>query len=261
MVKSLATRSVPFLLALVVVGWLMVLPSASSLADVSATVRIRVDYVDAEGTRFPLAGVEVWILENYGIQTFKCTDGNGVAVFTDVEPDTLHTAGVGPSFHMPRCANSTFVNPVDGRKMYSVVYKNHRGVLPLEGVVDGFYPVAGQVTRIPMAARDARRQKKVCGGLRTTWVGTSGEDEFRGKSGTDVANALGGADTMVGGGGADYLCGGKGNDVIAGGKAGDVLLGGSGKDKLSGNAGFDIVDGGDGARDWCRGEFLFDCER
>jgi len=261
MTRTTTRRSIPVVLATLIVGWLMVLPPAPGEADVSATIRIRAAYVDGEGTRHALAGVEVWILEDYGIQKFLCTDAGGIAVFTEVAADVLHTAGVGPSYSMPRCDNSAFLNPVDGRKMYTVVYNNHHGVLPLEGVVDGFYPVAGQVTRIPLAARDARRQKKVCSGLRTTWFGTNYNDVFVGTDGPDVANAMGGDDVMYGLKGADYLCGGNNNDEIFGGGQGDVLLGEDGKDLLSGNLGFDILDGGGGTKDWCRGEFLFDCER
>ncbi|MBU1226838.1 MAG: hypothetical protein KJ698_06490 [Actinobacteria bacterium] len=257
-----SSRSMPAVVAALIIAWLAVLPAAPGEADATATVRILAAYADAGGVRHDLAGVEVWILEDYGIQRFACTDAGGVAVFTGVTPDVVHTAGMGPSYNQPRCANAQFVNPIDGRKMYSVVYNNHHGVLPLEEIVDGFYPVAGQVTKIPLAARDARRQIKVCGGLRTTWVGTNGDDVFPGTPGSDVVNARGGNDILNGGKGVDYLCGGKGNDVIEGGRDGDVVLGESGKkDFLSGNDGFDILDGGEGTFDRCRGELLFDCER
>ena len=257
------TRSRTFgaLIALLAMAWLMVAPPPSSDAFASTAVRIKAAYVDEAGTRHDLVGVEVWLLENYGLRRFECTNANGVAFFDNVSSGVLHTVGMGPSYSNPRCANSEFTNPVDGRFMWAVVYNKNYGVLPLPEIVDGFYPPTGETTKIPLITRDAKRQKKVCSGLQVTEVLTNGDDVWTGTNDADIVNALGGNDLLDGLGGADYLCGGKGNDELIGNGQGDVLLGQDHKDVLSGNKGFDILDGGAGTKDWCRGELLFDCER
>jgi len=72
MTRTTTRRSIPVVLVTLIVGWLMAMPPAPGQTDVSATIRIRAVFVDDEGTRHALAGVEVWILENYGIQRFMC---------------------------------------------------------------------------------------------------------------------------------------------------------------------------------------------
>ena len=94
---------------------------------------------------------------------------------------------------------------------------------------------------------------KICNGLPSTIVGTSGNDLIIGTDTDDVIHGRGGSDEIKGRGGADILCGGSGNDIVRGGGDADFLKGGSGndflkgggdRDVLLGNKGDDVLNGG-----------------
>jgi hypothetical protein len=86
-----------------------------------------------------------------------------------------------------------------------------------------------------------------CRGVVATWVGSNGNDTFRGTSGTDVVVAKGGNDRIETGDGADMVCAGPGRDEIDGGSGADFLFGEGGRDIIWGSGGNDIIDGGPSA--------------
>lgn len=86
-----------------------------------------------------------------------------------------------------------------------------------------------------------------------TIVGTSGDDNLRGRNlndliigsdGDDLIFGGGGTDVLLGNSGQDALYGGNANDELYGGTGNDLLLGGSGSDFLSGDRGSDTLEGG-----------------
>ncbi|MBI3349607.1 MAG: LEPR-XLL domain-containing protein, partial [Burkholderiales bacterium] len=76
--------------------------------------------------------------------------------------------------------------------------------------------------------------------------GGPGNDVLSGDDGDDQVIGGAGNDTMSGGNGADTLSGGDGNDSIDGGYGNDTLTGGAGDDSLNGSYGDDVLDGGAG---------------
>lgn len=73
-----------------------------------------------------------------------------------------------------------------------------------------------------------------------TLYGQGGGDRLRGGVGDDTLNAGKGKDSLFGGAGDDRLAGGKGNDVLKAAAGDDFLIGGKGSDTLRGGAGADI---------------------
>lgn len=109
-----------------------------------------------------------------------------------------------------------------------------------------------------------RELAPLCGGRRSTLLGTRAGDTLRGTPRADVISGLGGPDRLIGLGGNDRICGGTGNDEIKGrngkdrlqgdsgrdrlfgGRAADRLIGGSSRDLLVGGKGRDVLQGGPG---------------
>lgn len=97
---------------------------------------------------------------------------------------------------------------------------------------------------------------EVYGGIRSTVIGSSGNDFLQGNVARDVLNGRGGADTLVGGLGLDDLYGGKGRDELfdsvnlgtrqRGDADTDLLFGGDNRDLLVSVADDDRLYGGDG---------------
>lgn len=78
------------------------------------------------------------------------------------------------------------------------------------------------------------------------FLGTQGNDSFRGTATADTVILLGGNDVALGMDGADYILAGAGNDAVDGGAGDDVVLGGLGEDNLAGGLGNDwLIGGGD----------------
>ena len=76
--------------------------------------------------------------------------------------------------------------------------------------------------------------------------GNSGNDELHGDDGNDTLDGGDGNDILYGGDGNDTLNGGNGNDILYGEDGNDTLNGGSGNDELYGGAGDDSLNGGAG---------------
>jgi Tol biopolymer transport system component len=79
----------------------------------------------------------------------------------------------------------------------------------------------------------------MCGGKRSTIVGTAAADVLTGTPDPDVIAGLGGKDNIKGLAGKDILCGGKGRDTLIGGAGRDRLLGAKGRDNCKGGGGRD----------------------
>ena len=229
-------------------------PSARGLA--SGTVIAKVQFRDAAGTLQPLADVEVFLLAGPAGAMYACTNAKGKATFQNVpaNEDLLSATGVGLSAE--NCANREFLNPDTGKKMFNVFYKQHHGVVEF----DSFQVAPGETTTIRFKTKTPKNQKKVCGGMMVTRLGTSAGETINGTPGNDVINALAGNDTVNGMGGNDIICSGRGADKLYGGDDDDWLFGEGGKDRLYGEAGFDHLFGGP-ATDRCyTGEKLYSCE-
>ena len=107
-------------------------------------------------------------------------------------------------------------------------------------------PVAPTNTPGPSPTPTPTLEPKICNGLPSTIVGTSGNDLIIGTDTDDVIHGKGGNDEVKGRGGADILCGGSGNDVVRGGGDADFLKGGSGNDFLKGGGDRDVILGNKG---------------
>ncbi|HWL55331.1 MAG TPA: calcium-binding protein [Paracoccus sp. (in: a-proteobacteria)] len=92
-------------------------------------------------------------------------------------------------------------------------------------------------------------------GMRTSLLGTSGNDRLAASAagstvyalaGNDLLNGNIGHDLLSGGSGNDTLNGAAGNDTLLGGSGNDLIRGGAGNDSLAGGAGRDTIHGGDG---------------
>ncbi|MBY6134194.1 hypothetical protein KUV61_00005 [Nocardioides marinus] len=77
-------------------------------------------------------------------------------------------------------------------------------------------------------------------------VGTSDDDEMRGRYGDDALTGGKGEDSIIGGWGHDTLKGNTGSDSLHGWKGDDLLLGGKDDDALYGGKGNDTLKGGTG---------------
>ncbi|ETW93904.1 MAG: hypothetical protein ETSY1_37190 [Candidatus Entotheonella factor] len=71
------------------------------------------------------------------------------------------------------------------------------------------------------------------GEVRSSCVGTSGNDTIIGTNQDDVIFGLGGRDTLIGNDGDDVIFGGRGPDDISGGPGSDLLFGEDGNDRVS----------------------------
>jgi len=91
--------------------------------------------------------------------------------------------------------------------------------------------------------------------MRTSLLGTSGNDTLaastagstaHGLAGNDLLNGNIGHDLLSGGSGNDTLNGAAGNDTLQGNAGNDLIRGGAGNDNLGGGADRDTIYGGDG---------------
>ena len=230
-----------------------VAPAASHDLRATGTVVAKVQFRDAAGALQPLADVEVFLWD--GAPHYACTNEAGKATFSSITPgvDLVSATGIGVS--ALGCANSEFVNPDTGKRMYTVFWNGHHGVAEF----DHFQVTAGQQTTIRFKVKTPK-QTKVCGGMITTMVGTNGPDNLEGTEGDDVIDGRGGVDVIEGNGGNDIICGGNGGDTLRGGDGDDQLFGEAGKDQLFGEAGDDILFGGLLADSCKTGETLYSCE-
>jgi len=73
--------------------------------------------------------------------------------------------------------------------------------------------------------------------------GNAGPDLLSGGAGDDTINGAGGDDTLLGDYGNDLLMGGAGNDRISGGLDQDTIFGGAGNDTIMGEVGNDMLYG------------------
>jgi Ca2+-binding RTX toxin-like protein len=96
----------------------------------------------------------------------------------------------------------------------------------------------------PSPGRCANRQDANDTG--DTLNGTGFGDLLVGGNGRDVLNGAGGDDCLRGRAGSDRLSGGDGNDSVSGEAGNDRASGGEGKDSVSGGAGNDTISGGNG---------------
>ena len=78
------------------------------------------------------------------------------------------------------------------------------------------------------------------------FIGSTGDDVFKGYDKNDVLSGGDGKDTLWGYGGADRISGGNGNDSLVGGAGNDVILGGEGNDVAKGGTDNDTIKGGAG---------------
>lgn len=83
----------------------------------------------------------------------------------------------------------------------------------------------------------------MCGGKRSTIVGSKARDKLRGTPFNDVIFGGGGRDTINGFGGRDIICGGGGKDRLFGGGGRDRLFGGKNRDACFGGTGTDTANG------------------
>lgn len=79
------------------------------------------------------------------------------------------------------------------------------------------------------------------------FVGSEGNDVWRGGLLDDIATGHEGNDFLSGGTRNDVLFGDAGNDTLAGGIGGDALYGGDGNDALDAGTGTNTLDGGEGS--------------
>jgi len=82
--------------------------------------------------------------------------------------------------------------------------------------------------------------------LARLYIGTDGDDVWRGTNAAETFSGGLGNDSISGAGGNDLIDGGPGNDSLAGEDGEDTLTGGTGNDSLSGGVGKDLLQGGEG---------------
>ena len=241
------------------------------------TVEVKVKYfVDGQPAvstdKAPLEGVEVFLWASGGHNA--CTDANGVATFEGITPGPGMFAVTGPAGVLfDECSNPFFLNPDNDDKMTSVFYMKHHGVR----IWETFELGAGEELTIKFTAKTPNGQKKICGGLFATILGTGQPEELGGTEDGDVIVGKGGADLIFGHGGDDVICGGKvgdeihggdGNDWIRGGLGADTIFGDDGDDTMFGDEKNDTLDGGSGndkavggdGNDDCTAETVVACE-
>jgi len=253
-------RTIPLaVFALMASAWVASNPVAAA-TDGTGTVRAEVRYEAPNGNE-PLVGVEVFLGIDLGgspSYVYACTDAQGIAQFSEVPADTdlVSTTGVSLSLR-DECTNPDFRNPDNGKLMTAVYWRDHHG----EAVFDSFVVGDGDTVTVRFVAETPKRQGRICMGLWSTWVGTSGSDRFTGTPDGDILNAGGGADEIDGVGGDDIICGGLGADVLKGGPGDDWIFGGPGNDELVGGPGANLLVGGPGTDDCRRGTWNeFECE-
>jgi Ca2+-binding RTX toxin-like protein len=235
--------------ALIASMWVTPNPSAAG-TDGTGTVRAEVRYETPRGNK-PLVGVEVWLhtVDGSAPDMYACTDAKGIAQFSEVPAGTDLNSATGVSLSLrDECTDPDFRNPDNGKVMTTVYWRDHHG----EAVLDPFVVGDGETVTLRFVAETPKQQSRICMGLWSTWVGTSGTDRHTGTPDRDILNAGGGADRIDGAGGGDIICGGPGADVLKGGRGDDWLFGGSGNDELLGGPGANLLVGGPGVDD-CRG--------
>jgi len=208
-------------------------PSAAG----TGTVRANVRYQTADGSE-PLAGVEVFLGFLSGrTSRFACTDESGIATFTDVPSGVglMSATGVAvsPLRDDPCITNPDFLRPGTTKKLTNVFWRDHHGAIEL----DRFMVGAGKTVTLKFVAKTPVKQRRICGGMWATWVGTSGADTHAGTPKADVLAAGAGNDRIDGGGGGDSICGGLGGDVLKGAGGPDWIWGDKGNDSLVGGLG------------------------
>jgi len=234
----------------------LALPFAAAAPRIEPTKLVVTVYYKTDAGKSPLDGVEVFTLID-GTPRYRCTNANGKAVFDDVGSGVwLKTLATGPSVHSPRCSNTLFLNPDNGKQMFAVLYKNHQGVQITDSVL-----LSSGRQALKLVAKTPFNQRRICAGFKVTILGTPGIDGLIGTSSNDVINGRGGDDVIDGFAGEDIICGGPGADVISGGTDDDFLWGGGGADSLAGNGGTDFLDGGRRSDTCTTGENLFSCEK
>jgi Ca2+-binding RTX toxin-like protein len=240
------------LLALVLAG------AATAGAESTGIIKVKVEYPDAGGIFHPLARVEVFLWAGDGTH-YACTNGKGVATFTDVPAGGGIFAATGVGVSSLHCDNGEFLTPGTHLKLYS---KGQGGIA-----------LAADQTKMITFQLDPppADQMWVCGGEEPTMTGTPGRDVLVGSADRDIISAGDGNDTIKGMGGNDILCGGPGRDRILGGGGNDLIFGEAGNDMdnlplpptllkgLFGGPGTDYVYGGYGT-DYCEGETALGCE-
>jgi hypothetical protein len=249
--RTVLLGSVVALLALMLAA-----PSPVAAAtDATGTVRAKVRYETKAGSQ-PLVGVEVFLGIDGASPMYACTDAKGAARFPDVPADTDLVSATGVSLSLrDECTNPDFLNPDSGKQMTAVYWRDHHG----ESVLDSFVVGDGKTVTVKFVAETPKQQSKICLGLWSTWVGTSGSDRYTGTGDRDIIQAGGGADEINGAGGDDIICGGSGDDTLRGNRGDDWLLGGPGADELLGGPGDNLLFGGPGP-DSCQGGTKYDCE-
>jgi hypothetical protein len=251
--RTILLGSVVALLALM----LAAPPPVVAGTGATGTIRAVVRYETKAGSR-PLEGVEVFLGIDDASPMYACTDARGVARFADVPADTdlISATGVSLSPLRETCiTNPDFLNPDTGEQMTAVYWRNHHG----EAVFDVFVVGEGRTVTLRFVARTPEEQGQICAGAWTTWLGTSGSDQYTGTPGTDIIQAGGGADEINGAGGHDLICGGPGDDTLQGSRGDDWILGGPGGDEILGGPGDNLLFGGPGP-DTCQGGTEYDCE-
>lgn len=175
--------------------------------DMGATIKVKVSYIDGNGTAEAVISVATDAVTNDG-QTSTANDDNLMFYSGADQVD----AGAG----------SDKVNGGGGND-----------------TIDGG---TGADTLLGGTGSD-----ELLGGAgEDTLKGGSGSDVLDGGTGDDSLNGGSGSDELSGGTGADKLVGGTGNDTLDGGKGADSLIGGNGADTLKGGAGDDALSGGKG---------------
>jgi Ca2+-binding RTX toxin-like protein len=149
------------------------------------------------------------------------------------------------------------VDATTGQTYYSVNTQILNNTIYSDGAIDARYGIreertntAGGPTHITLFGNTISGMDS--GAIFTLvqkWIGTAGNNVFRGtsfdedlsgRSGNDTIRGMGGNDYVLGDGGHDRLYGGDGRDWLFGGNGNDRLYGGRGNDTLFGDLGRDI---------------------
>ena len=169
------------------------------------------------------------------------TDGNGNAVLTFPNGESLTLIGVNPSL----LANPAVLVAM-GIPAVTLNYIVEGGAG--DDLIDGTY--AGDPQGDMIDAQDnlgSNNDDVVTAGAGNDSVYSgAGDDSVLGEAGNDYIYAGTGNDTVSGGDGADYAEGGMGDDDLSGDLGSDTLYGGLGNDTVTGGLGNDWLDGGAG---------------
>jgi Ca2+-binding RTX toxin-like protein len=219
----------------------------------TGTVVISVKYFTYPG-KAALEGVEVWLFDGSNSH-YACTDADGKVKFKDIPANVDLISASGRAVALP-CSNPDFLNPDNGDQMLTYFFQKHHGV----GEFDTFQVGIDAKIKLFYNIKTPKGQKKVCGNMLPTFLGTIGDDVFTGDDSNEVIVGKGGMDTLDGAGGNDLICGGKVGDDLSGGDGDDTIWGGLGSDDIDGGPGNDTIYGGDGNDTCMNGEAVFDCE-